>query len=57
MDKLSKQEYELLIDLATTKRESLRQESYSNKETRNQFDDLAMILIKLDAQSKKVGIA
>jgi len=56
MDKLSKQEYELLIDLVTTKRESLRQESYSNKEARNQFDDLAMILIKLDTQSKRAGI-
>ena len=56
MDKLSKQEYELLIDLVTTKREGLRQESYSNKEARNQFDDLAMILIKLDTQSKRVGI-
>lgn len=52
MEKLNKKEYKILINLVEAKRESMRKESYSNVKVRDEFDDLAMILIKLNRQSK-----
>lgn len=52
MDKLTREELEILIELAREKKESIHKQAIHNKELRKQEIDLDFILIKLNSQIK-----
>lgn len=52
MEKLSREEYDQLIQLVDSRRDSIRQKSYSDPEVYEEYVDLGMISIKLNSQKK-----
>lgn len=52
MEKLTRKEYQSLISLVEEKQESIRKESYTNKEVANEYYNLSFIRIKLETQLK-----
>ena len=52
MEKLSREEYDQLIQLVESRRDNIRQKSYSDPEIYEEYVDLGMISIKLNSQKK-----
>ncbi len=55
MEKLTKQEYQMLLDLIEKERDSIRQASYTNEEVAEQYHTLGIISVKLYTQLKLEG--
>lgn len=52
MEKLNREEYDQLIQLVDSRRDNIRQKSYSDPEVYEEYVDLGMISIKLNSQKK-----
>lgn len=55
MDKLNKQEIQLLLDLIENRKDSIRQDSYTKEEVAEEYHSLGIISVKLYTQLKLEG--